>query len=358
MKTGVKGILSIIICIIMLSSCSGRRKTSPPQGQEDSAKSKGTILFVNTEEGDNKTLYRVNEDGKEKEKVLDKNIMGIAASGGKIAFLSKDEEKLQTLYMINADGTGLQTVMNNTYIKENSLSWSSEGGRVAYVAKLPSDKGYEVYYVDAGKYKTPHRVTDDTAFNESPKFSNDGRFIVYAKNDERGYDIYKYDMGTGMSSNLSNNTADDASPVVSTDGTKIIFLSDEAEKGKYDLYSMNMDGGGRARLTNGLNIEKDTISISPDSSMIAFVTIGAKGEKAVHIIDMNKSTVMVSNGGYILAWSGDSKALYFASGDEGNRKIVKYDITGRSMKDIVKISIKPGEPSQGITFVHYTEKLK
>lgn len=350
-------IYMVFLCILSLASCKGR-KQSPPSKQEDQQKEKGYIVFVNAEGPDQNTMYRVDEDGKKKEKVIEKSIISASASGGRIAFIAKDENKLQTLYVITADGSENMTVMNNTYIIPGSLSWSSDRSKITYSARTPSDKGNEVYYVEAGKYKTPLRVTDDDASNVSPKFSNDARFIIYAKNANGNYDIYKFETGSGKNTNISNNTANDMSPAVSPDGTEVFFLSDESEKGKYDLYSMNMDGGNRTKLTNGLNIEPDSIRISPDSSMIAFVTKGEKGSKAIQVIDMNKSAVLISNGGYLASWSSDSKSLYFAASDKDSRKLVKYDITGRKTKDALKVQIKPGEEAEGIKFIHFTDKLK
>jgi Tol biopolymer transport system component len=157
---------------------------------------------------------------------------------------------------------------------------------------------------------------------------------------------------------LTNSSFSETSPVVTPDGTKILFLSDESEKGKYNLYATGIDGGSRTQLTTGLNILKDSISVSPDSSMVAFITLGSNGSTAVHVIDMHKSQVMVVNGGYMATWSGDGKKLYYASSDEKSRKIVEYSIGDDTMKDVLSIEYKPGEESAGIKFLHFTDKLK
>lgn len=348
----------MILFSVLYSSC-GQRQSSPPEGKQGGdEKGKEYLVYLSAEMPDKNTLYKLDIAKGKAEKVSEESIEGAAAAEGKIAFLSMDKEKLQNLNMINADGSELSTVMNNTYIKYNYLSMAPGGGRIVFSAKNPYDKGIEIYYVESGKYKTPVRVTDDAYDNESPKFSNDGRLIVYTKNTNSNFDIYKFDMGISKNQDLSNNAANDISPVLSPDGTKIFFISDAAQKGMYDLYYMDIDGKERTRMTIGLNIQKDTMSISPNSSMIAFVSVDAKGGKSVHIIDMSKSTAMVSSGAYVLAWSGDGKKLYYAASDQEERKIVEYDISGKSTKDVLKIKLKPGEEIQGIKFLHFTEKLK
>jgi Asp-tRNA(Asn)/Glu-tRNA(Gln) amidotransferase B subunit len=41
-----------------------------------------------------------------------------------------------------------------------------------------------------------------------------------------------------------------------------------------------------------------------------------------------------------------------------NRKVVEYDVEGKSMKDVLKLEYKPGQESEGIKFLHFTDKLK
>lgn len=348
----------IFILSVQLSSCSQRKQSPSEEQNQEEGGTKGYLIFLNAEASDKNVLYRMDLKEKKKEKITERNMSSAAASDSKVAFLSKDDDGKQALYMINGDGSSEVTVMNDTFINDNSLSWSPDSRRIAYTAKLPSDDGIEVYHVEAGKYKTPIRVTGDSFVNESPRFSNDGREIFYAKNSGNNYDIYKFDTATGEGRNLSNNDANDLSPTLSFDGTKVFFLSDEAERGKYDLYCMDVEGGGRTRLTTGLSIQKDSISISPDNSMIAFITLGDKGSKAVHVIDMKKATVMVSSGGYLTAWSKDSKILYFASTNQDKRRIVEYDVGSRTMSDVVGIEIKPGEEAEGIRLLYFTDKLK
>lgn len=354
-----KAIVFFMVSVILLSSssCSSQRKQAPPASEQQQDKNKGYLIFINRDTPSNYVMYSVDAEGKKKEKIYDKNPYGASGYDEKIAFISKESGE-QSLYMINADGSSLTPIMNKTPVNNESLSWSPDGRWLAFSSRLLADKANEIYYVEAGKSKTPVRITNGTSENEGPRFSNGTRMILYAQLAGDNYDIFKFDMGKRASINLSNNSSNELSPVVSPDGTKIIFLSDEALKGKLNMYMMNIDGGNRTPLTTGLDIKKGSIEISPDSSMIAFVVSGEKGGKAVHVIDMNKATIMVSNGGYMATWSSDSKMLYYASSDPKNRRIVEYDVTGGKIRDVLKIEYKPGEDAAGIDFLHFTDKLK
>lgn len=349
-------ILILIFSLSGITSCSGRKEL--PGGQKEGQKSdKGYLIFINADTPKKTTLYSVEGDGKNKKKIYDKNPYGAAASGGMIAFLAIENGK-QNMYTINADGKGLTPVMQNTDIKSGSISWSQDGGKLVFVGKEPTDLNYQVYYVEKGSDRTPVRVTNDSNLKESPRFSTDGKFIIYSGGTDNNFHIYRVDIGNSKIVNLSGSITNDISPVASPDGMKILLLSDEKSKGKYNLYSMGIDGGSRMQLTTGRNIVPDSMKISPNSSMISFTVLSDSGRKSVEIMDMNKSTVMISTDAYMSAWSGDGKILYFTSSDPQYRKIMEYEISGKSIKDTFKMQYKPGEDSTGIKFLHFTDKLK
>lgn len=350
--------LMAIIVLLCPVSC-GQRKQAAPQTDKDDKKesSKGHLIYINADSPDKTMLYSYDIGGKKKEKAFEKNPYSAVGHGEKIAFMTKENGK-QTLYMSKADGSELITIASNIPIKTNSLSWSPDGGKLVFIARVPGDKSDEVYYIEGGKNSTPVKVTDDTSADDSPKFSSDGKMILYTKVLNNNHELYKYEIAEQKHINLSNNGANDLSPAVSPDGTKILFLSDEKAKGIYNLYMMGIDGGGRTELTTDLDIVKDSIKISPDSRMVSFVSADTRKNKTVHVIDMNKSTVMISDDAYMTAWSGDSKTLYYATYDPKNRKIMEYDVTGRSAKDVLKVEYKPGEESTGIKFLHFTDKPK
>lgn len=348
-------LIAVLMFLIFPVSCSSR-KQSPPQKNSEQNESKGYIVYINADTPKNNVMYSVDIKGKNKQKIYEKNPYNAVGYGPKIAFVADDEDK-KTLYMINADKSSKTTIMGEIEYKITSLSWSPNSKRIAYTMESDSEKGSGVFYVEAGKHKTPVSVASDEYINKNPKFSNDGRMIVYTKDTGSNADIIKYDMPTKTSTSLPGS-GNQISPVVTPDGTKILYLSDEAESGKYNLYMMNIEGGDRTALTMGMNIEAESIKVSPDNSMVAFVTVDEKGNKAVQVMDMHKSPVMVANGGYLAAWSSDSKKLYFASFDPKSRRIVEYDISVGTMRDVLNIEYKPGEEAAGIRFLHYTDELK
>jgi dipeptidyl aminopeptidase/acylaminoacyl peptidase len=93
--------------------------------------------------------------------------------------------------------------------------------------------------------------------------------VVFASNLTGNYEIYVLNPATGLSTQLTNNAAQDAEPVWSPDGSKIAFASDR--DGDYELYVMRADGTDVRQLTNNLAEDRQP-RWQPDGNNIIFVS--------------------------------------------------------------------------------------
>ena len=59
---------------------------------------------------------------------------------------------------------------------------------------------------------------------------------------------------------------------ISANNSRIVFASDEASPGNYDIYVINADGTAKQNLTNSPAVNDRQPSWSPDGSRIAFLT--------------------------------------------------------------------------------------
>jgi hypothetical protein len=93
--------------------------------------------------------------------------------------------------------------------------------------------------------------------------------VVFASNLTGNYEIYVLNPATGLSTQLTNNAAQDVEPVWSPDGSKIAFASDR--DGDYELYVMRADGTDVRQLTNNLAEDRQP-RWQPDENNIVFVS--------------------------------------------------------------------------------------
>jgi Tol biopolymer transport system component len=160
--------------------------------------------------------------------------------GTKIAFIHQIYGE-NSAYVTNADGTGGATQLTHPEYADSpyDLAWSPDGQKIAY-----SESG-RILVMDAadGSNKTLVMMN-----GEAPAWSPDGTRMAFQSHRDGNSEIYVMNAdGTGLA-RLTANVSADIEPDWSPDGTKIVFAS--SRTGNFQIYVMNLDGSGVARLTN------------------------------------------------------------------------------------------------------------
>jgi len=168
------------------------------------------------------------------------------------------------------------------------------------------------------------RIASAQAQQTAPPNVHNGK-IVFAgvlPSDARtpnNWEIYTVNADGSGFAKLTNNPEIDIYPSWSPDGRKIAFMRDDASvtnRGSHeDIYVMNADGTGQKRLT-----DTDTDSYpawSPDGSKIAFRSGRAGGSHDIFIMDADGGNVrrLTNNGRINLDpfWSPDGTKVAFIS---------------------------------------------
>lgn len=178
----------------------------------------------------------------------------------------RDGTRRYELFVADADGENAQRIAESS-LPLMSPAWSPDGRRLAYVS---FEGNQSAIYVQTLRTGTRERVSMRAGHNGAPVFSPDGRKLALVLSQGEGnFDIYTLDLGTQRFTRLTESAAIDTEPAWSPDGETIYFTSDRA--GGPQIYRVPATGGRAERVTfeNPYNARP---RVSPDGTMLAFVT--------------------------------------------------------------------------------------
>ncbi len=237
--------------------------------------------------------------------------------------------------------------------KQSDWSWSGLKHPIVYIEAC-TNKGTgsppygDIFVLDA-KTKTRHRITDDSYYDETPRWSCDGRYIVFLTSRE-GSDrslaiggvsaprqLYLFDTRTELMRRLPVSLErlcgrSDLHGMWSADWTyrNQVIVTD----GRKGLFQVDPTNGQCCQVAalSGFDYVSGFVA-SPRGMEIAISTIRTKAENpgfdqvdALAIWSVKDSTLTTvvdsASGIIIMGWSEDSRDLYCKM----NRKLFKFDI--------------------------------
>jgi serine/threonine-protein kinase len=116
-----------------------------------------------------------------------------------------------------------------------------------------------------------------SAIWQNPLFSPDGQKLVMDIDDGKQRDVWVYEWARDTLTQLTFDPDADYDPKWTPDGKRIVFASDRAQRGVFNLYWVNADGTGPAtRLTDNPTSQYPT-SWHPSGEFLAFYQGNAAG---------------------------------------------------------------------------------
>jgi len=169
---------------------------------------------------------------------------------------------------------------------------------------------------------------------ESPSISSDGSKIVSGCTRFGGYgDICQFSLKDNRWTRLTNIKAYDGEPSLSSDGNKIVFVSERDGNG--EIYIMDSDGSNQKRLTNS-DVYDSWPKFSPDNTKIFFTTREYKNSESTHTkpqiiimnVDGSGSRVLTSNktNNSFASFANNGNKIVYVSNEEINtgEEFLKY----------------------------------
>ncbi|WP_371417389.1 Tol-Pal system beta propeller repeat protein TolB [Noviherbaspirillum sp. UKPF54] len=154
--------------------------------------------------------------------------------GSKLA-LALSRDGLTQVYVVNADGGGLRRLTNTDGI-DTEPQFSPDGQSIYFTSDRSG--GPQIYRMSAGG-GSAQRVTFRGSYNISPRISPDGKTLAYISRRDGRFQLYALDLTNDQEMRLSD-TAKDESPSFSPNGKYIMYATESGRRGT--LAAVSVDG--------------------------------------------------------------------------------------------------------------------
>ncbi len=195
-------------------------------------------------------------------------IPGLAPAGQpRVAFAAEQADEVD-IYVTNAEGNDVTKLTDGIGIN-TSPRWSPDGRSVVYISNRDG-AGQQIYLtlIDGGELT---RLSAARSLDSSPEWSPDGSQIVFVSDVDADSQIHLMNADGSGQMRLTKGP-EDSEPVWSPDGSSIAFVSLVRDEDQTDIFVMNPDGSGRRNFSNSAELDEWAPSWSPDGGSILFVS--------------------------------------------------------------------------------------
>ncbi len=202
---------------------------------------------------------------------------------------------------------------------------------------------YDIISVDINGNDYSHITRNQWADTE-PIVSRDGSQLIFASDRDGNREIYSMDVAyvggyyNWVGENLQNLSRDkyfDGDFSFSPNGEKILYLKYFPSNDNYDIFLMNSDGSNKKNISNSSWYEKKPM-FSPDGTNIIYQSWQYSNVEIffTHLMEGNQVNISKSPGDDIIHWgmpfSPDGQQIIFSSNRDGNSEIYIMDISGQN----------------------------
>lgn len=266
----------------------------------------------------------------------------------RVAFVQETGPKnarIKRIGVMDYDGANVRWMTDSSSLVL-APRFSRDGRQLLYTSW---DSGFpQIQVMDVASVTSRPVTQDGGSMAFAPTFSPDGRWIAYSREQGGNSDIWLMDAATGAQRPLTNAPSIETSPAFSPDGTRIVFESDRS--GSPQLYIMGLDGGEPSRISFGEG-RYGAPAWSPRGDMIAFTKrIGERFHIGVMRTDgSGEKTLTESFLDEGPTWAPNGRVVMFtrvAPGGTGEPRLHSVDITGRNMRPL-NLDFAASDPSWG-----------
>jgi Tol biopolymer transport system component len=161
--------------------------------------------------------------------------------------------------------------------------------------------------------------------------------IVYEAQVSGAVNVFRIDPDSGDTVQLTSDPRFSGHPAWSPDRERIIFVSNRDGQQRFDIYTMDADGGDVSRLTDTPDDNEIAPKYSPDGEQIT-MAVNQEGDWWLGLMDAEGGEIERIAGPFLFVefptWTRDGSAIYFAARarDFPDSDIYSIDLETRETK--------------------------
>ncbi len=162
--------------------------------------------------------------------------------------IAHNYEAYQDLFVVDPARGSFEQLTHGARLSDPDVATD---GRVVAVQRVGPGRTAIVLFPSLEQASRPGRVLVEASDLEpvaTPRFSPDGRQLVYAIHRGLSFDLQILDLATGTRTDLTHDDAQDIEPSFTADGKQVLFSSDRG--GVFDVCEIDLATRALTRLTN------------------------------------------------------------------------------------------------------------
>jgi TolB protein len=271
---------------------------------------------------------------------------GIAQT--KIAFVWS-RSGVKELAVMDYDGHNVRQL---TFDKSISVRprWSPDGRKIVYTSYMKTFP--DVIEVDlyTGQRR---RLAGFPGLNTGASYAPDGRTLALTLSKDGNPELYTMDANGGNLRRLTRTRGAESSPSWSADGSNIAFVSDD--RGTPQIYMVSREGGEPVRLTfsPSYNTEPDWSRPPPGSGLAAALAMTSRvgGRFQIGVYDMRTKEVIPvvadDADNQDPSWAPNGRHLVFTKTRGGRSQLYLLDVMTREQIALPPVDGNASEPAWG-----------
>ena len=267
--------------------------------------------------------------------------LGLAADGKNLVAL--ESAPRNSLWIVpNGDPDAAKPITSGGHDDYRHVSWTPDG-RILYASSIGTNRDI---WIMNGDGTQPKQLTANAGENQQPEASADGRYIVFSSNraNNGAYNIWRMDIDGSNPVQLTRGSGE-VQPVCSTDGRWVVYSQGppNTTPEQKTIWKVPIDGGEQVQLSDrpssGAGISHDGTLIAcwykqDSASPMKIALIPFAGGPPIKILDVIRTTI------HPVRWSPDGQAINYIKTSAFVGNIWSQPVSGGPPKQLTKFTFE------------------